>query len=336
MNSTSNMNDICKLQINCYLFESNLSYYYSLHVGLIKYSPIFWLTSIISFIGLFNNMVILIIFYRLKWFKNDQMLFFINGTIVDFVECLANFFVNIYFVISLLWPLKYGISSQLTCVALTVLIKIPSACVGRFCFVIAFDRLLAQWYPAKWYQMGKLYHWTVVSIVWLWAIVQEGGWLFFIKNEQCVVACLGYSSYPKVPTWTLFSTIGDMSMAISTIIIYIFIPILTWLTFNSCVNSMIERNNSVFFCRQILNRIRLISLIMIPCFLCTIVIGAMISDFSNDCVFNSTKSLIYPAIGNLFLNFSSVIVPYVYFADAIFRAETLKLISNLNIWLKKK
>lgn len=331
MTTQLNNPDVCKLQVSCRLYP----YYSNLHNELVNYSSIFWLTSTISFFGLFNNAIALWIFYRLKWYKKPQTLFFINGTIVDFIECLSNFVVNIYYAISLLWPMKYGIISQLKCVAVTVFIKIPSTCLGRFCFVIAFDRLFAQWYPAKWYKMGKLYHWIWVFSVWIWSAIQEAGWLFVVKQDQCVVACLGYSSYPTAPGWNYFSMVGDFSMDIGTIVIYFFIPIVTSFTLKPCINSTIVRNNNLFFCRQILSRVRLISLIMIPCYLCTIVIGAFLSDFSNDCVFDVARSFIYPAIGNFFLNFSSVIVPYVYLADAEFRIELITIFSHIVIYFKK-
>lgn len=302
-----------------------------------KFSSIFmWLSIVTSLLGMFNNVIALIIFYRLNWFKKEQMLFFINGTVADLCACCSLCAVCTCLLMNYKWSNALNLQFQLNCMGLWVPQAICLTCATRFSLLIAVDRLLCQLCPDKWYRLGKLYHWILISTAWIWSIVQEGGWLFYAKSNQCIVACLSYSSYPESDLWSNFGTVGDTSCTVSAVLIYFGIPLVTALKFKSCTASMITRENKIFYHTQILNRVRLISFIMIPCFIFTTVLGFILADFSNECIFGPHISLMLPPMGIFLTNLASVMVPYVYLVDCGFRLECAKLIVSVASFFKRK
>lgn len=259
------------------------------------------------------------------------MLLFLHGTITDLIACVAALSVSVYWRISYLYKALIS-ENQMVCIAIWLPVDISKACTSRFALIIVIDRLLSYWYLEKWYSWSKSYRYVLISIAWLSTLFQECGWLLFIDLNNCVSMCFDYISHPDDAFLrSVVDTVCDIMVVISVVVIYFSLPIITTVKLRSeNHSSVIMRNNSYFDREQILSRVKLLSVIMLPCFICTMFIGTVFCDFINyfSMISLNVETVVF-VIAYVSANLTSVIIPYVYLMDKSFRTEALKLVRKL-------
>lgn len=148
--------------------------------------------------------------------------------------------------------------------------------------------------------------------------------------------CFNYGSHPTNVWWSFFDTICDMIVIVSVVVIYISTPIITKMKLRSknCSELIINFTTTA---EQILNRVKRISAVMLPCFFCTMFIGTDFCDFINYfSMISRNVEIIVFVIAYVSFNLTSVIVPIVYLIDRPFRNESIKVVSKFCFNFKRK
>lgn len=322
------------VQKNCSIIYSNLSFYDSLTNKLMDDVIIKFLTIIIFLVltGIIVNSFAFVIFHRLKWFTNTQMLFFVHSTICDFTLCTLALLYGCGYAVITFFEITTP-KSQLACMLVSLMFTIPYTCTTRFALIIAVDRLVSQLAPITWYHLGKRYHYILICGAWAWSAIQECGYFFFYQKGVCVILCLGYISYPPSTWWTTVGKVSDITVVACIIIIYVLIPVVTRITLRTCVNqTLMYRNNNFFYYRQYVAQVRLISMIMIPFFIFSSLITNVFSYFKGSTLH---AEIIIILTSFCFGPLLSVAIPFVYLIDFGYRREAFKLIVSFKHCFKK-
>lgn len=144
-----------------------------------------WLLFIISTFGIVNSCTTLLIFTKLGWYKKRQYLLLLNLAVVDlmnsvtFISGSTTQLVQLYFDIS-------NILTETLCFLVWLPSNVAMTCSPVLAFFVATDRLYCILYPVKWITMRRSYWRSLVIVAWGWALIIQGGWLFFTSFSLCV------------------------------------------------------------------------------------------------------------------------------------------------------
>lgn len=191
-----------------------------MQIGLISFS--FSLT--LGFIGIVNNILLLIMFYRLKWMKKRKVILFLNLAIVDLLVCLSAFTDSLFSIVKYI-KFKTDVEKQIECVETFIWFYLLCIISGRIALCIAIDRLLMSYFLYRKFVYEKHIKYAAVAANWVGQIIYETFYVSKIPNDKCVIACLGYVSFPKT---TMFKATTILNNVLSGLIIisYVLIPLL--------------------------------------------------------------------------------------------------------------
>lgn len=290
---------------------------------------------IFSLIGVICNTVALIVFRRLKWHRENAMLLFIISTVTNLLACVGITSYCSYLIIK--YYKRNYIWKQITCIGFSLPVSIGITSSLRCAFLVAIERLMAQWFAFQWLRWSTVYKWLLMAIIWSWTIFQESFWLYFIPEDSCVLWCFwGYLSYPNSGTWLKVETISDFCFALATALIFLIVPISDTIRGKSLVRQIkkecfiITETNIYLKQREKVARIRLLSFIYLIGFFCTSFLNVSISYFFT-CEKNSTwKTSVNVQAGlNVLTNVHIALTSLIFLIDASFRWELKRCLNRL-------
>lgn len=281
---------------------------------------------IVAVLGITTNTVTLVVFHRIRWFRRDQMLFFLITTFATLITCFCLLVPSIFFVTAMCLD-KDRMWKQFTCVSLMVPGSAALTSLQRFTLLVAVDRVGAQWFSYQWSKFKVIYKWTAVFLFAVWSIGQESFWLAFIEEDRCVVSCFfGYFVYP-VTWWHTVVNVSDMVVTIFIFLLFIAVPVATVCRQKSVFKQIksecfiIQEQNIFLPQRESLARVRLLSFIYVAGFICTTCSGMILSEQYGFANLDPTKSLYMNAAANFLKNIHFVFSPFIFLIDASFRRE---------------
>lgn len=320
--------------IECSLLE-NESFKYISAEKYGKASVGFWLMCIFGTIGLVNNILVLIIFHRLKWFREKKMILFWNLAIVDLLTCLVA--VTEYSVfLSKVYSRDADIQKQKTCVE--TMLSMYSFCTtsSTFALAIAIDRLVSKWWPYHWIRCEKQFRWTAVICVWIWGFGHEIGFIVSTPSDTCVLVCLGTASFAQ-SSWNTFVTIVNNIMSGLILIIYVVLPCLVSMRLQMCFTQITTSGVILNYDKlqrqqhEFIQRLRIMSALFVSCYLvsttpayatCDVIL--LFYDPSDE------MTIIFSFVCNICLLLNSVFPVYLWLFDTAFRKELyLVFIKNM-------
>lgn len=289
---------------------------------------------LIAFLGIITNGTALIIFYRINWFRRNQMITFIVGTVTNLLACCSLFGSATVLTIGHLY--EHYIWKQLTCVGIMVPAIATLTLSQKVLLLMALDRILAHWMSFQWFRMKLIYKWVPVVFLFVYCVLQESLWLAFVDEDTCVLSCFfGYVNYPKT-WWLKFVTVSDSAFNFLTVVMFFMVPVSTVCHGKSFVRQMksecfiIYDMNIFLKDRQTLARMRLLSFIYVSGFLCTMLIGAVTHQYTQNVLFNLNHKLLYIVIAaNCLMFVHLVFSPLVFIIDASFRWDLRRFCRSL-------
>lgn len=296
--------------------------------------PVVWIGLAFCILGIINNIVLLAMFYRLKWIKEKETVLFINLTIIDLVTSLFGLTCDI----DVLYRVLHGLGNnqkQKMCVLKWAPLDATIVCSEMLALGIAVERFLAKWHPMGYIRLNKKYRWFYVYFVWTLATVQMVVFFATTPNNNCVVICLGHLSYPQ-NAWYLFVIVFDNSISFAIVIIYVITPIAAslrvrlWLRDVSKTCIILNQEIMVQKQKEFINRLIMMSGIVIICVLFSLVPGMIIMLIINYLSPNQydLEVLIWN-IGHNCLLLNSVLPLYIWFFDSRFRKKFFISVRNV-------
>lgn len=304
-----------------------------LSLGLIGFAA----TLAIGIVGIVNNILLLYIFYRLRWFSKQHLILFWNLAIVDLLVCLTTVVIYSTSITKIFYHTS-DIQTQLSCVEKYVTFYLVCAVSGRFAFAIAIDRLAEKLFPYSWYKYEKRFKWGAVVVIWSWSTFSRGVLLMITPEDQCVLACLGCLSYPRNWWYTALTVINTASSCL-LIIIYVLLPALAALKLKSCFNNVqsdgliLNYDKLLQRRKAFLARLRLMSGIYIACFLCSFTPATTLCDVIIPMYtfpVNTQMTIAFLAVSDVCFVLNSVLPLYIWIMfDVSFRREFCSLIAKV-------
>lgn len=304
----------------------------TLSLGLLGFS----LTLGVGLVGIVNNLILLFIFYRLKWFGRQHLILFWNLAIVDLLVCLSTVVIYSYSISKIISKTS-DIQSQLSCEGKYVIFYLVCAVSGRFAFAIAVDRLMGKIFPYGWIRYEKRFRWGAVIVIWVWGTFARAVNLAITPADECVIACLGCVSYPH-NWWYTCLTVANVTVSCFVILIYIVLPVLAALRLKSCFNQVLSGGLIFNYDKlqkqqkHFLVRLRVMSVVYIFCFLCTFTPATTLCDviIPRTFTYNTEMTTVFLAISDVCFVLNSVLPLYLWLLfDASFRRQFVVLIVKL-------
>lgn len=298
-----------------------------------------WVFLIISLLGAINNSILLVVSYHLRWLRLPQYALINMQVFADLMFDITAAGITIYAITYRIMNTPNTID-QLHCVAIFVPTAIFSATSQRLSLAVAIDRLVNVLFPYNWLALGMTYRLIMIALSFAWGLVQETTWLAFADENKCVKMCFDYVSYPADVWWATVVTAGDMITCGLIVIAYMALPPLSGRIFRrlNCqrfflvaLSDMEQRE------RNMVQRVRLMSVLVVTSFLCTTFIGTVGFDFTPMNANDSNVELlvfIQPFAGAL--QSLNTVLPLYLFAwkEESVRNELRAIISH--VWCFKK
>lgn len=293
----------------------------------------YFITFVIGVIGTLNNVLLLIVFYRLKYFGQKEKILFWNLAIVDLLCCLTTTIAMSYLIWFYLKRIP-NVEKQVLCTGLFFFPNSLTTVTNRMAVAIAIDRLLTKRYLLKWSSYGKTFRKISVPICWAWGTLQSIA-LIATTSNVCVKACSPYSCSFRNNWLETFITTVDMSMSTLIICLYIIIPVITSNMLKSCTLTSTDHSN-VFYPDRILQQqtryvqqIRLVSGFYIILCLSTQFPGLLFCDliapmFST----NLEATTIATSITTVLLTLYSCLSSFIWLTDVKFRKCLISLLTK--------
>lgn len=235
----------------------------------------FVISCFFGFVGIINNVLLLYIFYHLKWFREPKMILFWNLAIVDLLVCLCSAIIYSWFLLKIIYH-QSDVQQMKICVDTFFLLYGLSNNSNTFALAIAIDRLMSKSFPFHWsYKFGKTFRCLSVIISWILMVISQSGILLTAPTDNCVLTCLCCLPLPLTNWWYNILIIFCFIINFLVIIIYIILPTITALRVMSCVNQVERQGGGIIlnlnrmkkYQKDFIFRLRLISGFIVGCFL---------------------------------------------------------------------
>lgn len=327
------------MEFNCNLIEHNLTYYKIESISLLQFNSIGLIVQcLVATFGLINNIILFITFYRLNWFRMKQMVLIWNAAVADFVLCFAATATTLDLVIKSL-QMTDDIQTQKFCVNKWAVMNCAATTSQTFALMIAVDRLIAKWYPFKWFSFTSTYRWCLVAVTWTWGIFHQS--MFSITStidNMCLTICVDFVGYPN-NWWHSVAGVCDNSIAALVVVIYIIIPIAGILRFRSCAAEaqrtcyIINFNKLLAHQKLFMARLITVSGIIIFCFLCTSITGTIFAYVVVQLYPNSIDiPFISSSVAVVCVVLNSALPLYIWLFDSSFRKYLKESINRIIRW----
>lgn len=192
----------------------------------------YWITLLLSLVGLCSNVLLLVTTHRLSWFTQPKAILFWNRAIIDLFACLS----AMYLYSTLIS--EYLNSNVVESYLKAVPFHLFTTASGRFALALAIDRLMSQWFTVTWLIFGKRIRWIFVAVCWIWSLVSIAVFYSDSSSKIDVSSCLGCVSYADSKVKQMVIVVDNM-INLSVLIIYIIIPLV--------VSSRLQIKNVVQF-----------------------------------------------------------------------------------------
>lgn len=136
---------------------------------------------IVTLFGILHNSLFLLISYRLKWFKYCQYFLICNQAVADWTSSVFWCFESTRHMITALTdaiPVELnGTCQDAVQVAATYFSDLPASIAinasQKSAIAIGFDRLFLLLFPHTWVKLSVSYRFSLIVIVWLWAVFEQ-------------------------------------------------------------------------------------------------------------------------------------------------------------------
>lgn len=261
------------MQFKCNSSADELDYYQTVGLSNLDIlTPSSFIELIIGTIGLVNNCILLIVAYRIGWFRHYQFYFVLNQSIVDLLTALG-----MIAMAARTLAMKYSQTSDIVrlfdCLLIFMPLEILYYCSKRSALTVAIDRFLSIMFPLKWMRLEAKYRYSLIAISWIWAIAQEMGYLFFTPHDVCVTVCFCCQNFSVSVAWDTLVRVCDGTIGILTIVLYLLTPAMAK---NMCRRVVSQQKHTVVYCttmerqeRQMAKRVRAVSYVTLITYFCT-------------------------------------------------------------------
>lgn len=175
--------------------------------------PGYWVIFFVGVVGLFNNVILLIVAYRLGWFHEPQYALIIGQTCHDAILALM-IIIQSVFQITYYFSNAPELFRQLWFLILCIPVEIFQDLDQITSMMIALDRVFSALAPNQWASLGYTYRLIMLALAWTWAILEDLPWFFFVK-DVCVKVC-SLSSYPD-------SWYSEVKLSLDTVVSFVIV-----------------------------------------------------------------------------------------------------------------
>lgn len=272
-----------------------------------------WVLLPVGLVGVINNTLLLLVAHRLQWLYQPQYALIVAQTCVDML-------LSVLMIAQSLYPLSFyytgtpNILTQAGCVGWYIPFQIAQDADQRTSLMVAIDRLINAIVPFQWAALGWSYRLIMLGIAWSWALVEELTWLAFTE-DVCVKICIT-DSYPS-SGWDTFVMVSDTLSSAIIIFSYLILPPLSGSVLKrlNCSHLVVAIDHMEQREREIVRRVRRLSVLTIVSYVCTTFVGFTLCDImemQGNQLDEYQKAFLEPFIGVLCS--SSAVIPLFLFA----------------------
>lgn len=258
-------------------------------------SPTLIAVAIVGVLGIIHNSFLLVIAYRIQWFRYSQFFLIIFQSLVDLLTSIAWTLeaLRILSTLSTFLPTSSQTITVLNCILINLPANILFTLSQRCVLTVAFDRLFSLLFPFRWMRLTACYRFALIASAVIWATGQESFMLYvagignetcFIEESQCYRLPQGGSQENDAfMSAFVFGRASDFGASALIILFYIVIPCLSA---TICKRVICGQEKVQVYCsnlekqqRLILVRVRLMSLTTVGTYMCTMCIGLVFVDY---------------------------------------------------------